>query len=143
MSETVFAFARGIGAPVTAPVLVSARAFSPRYDWDRTAGTFSRPGHPLEGESFAGKILFFPAVQGGIAGGWVFHDLAARGLAPAAVVFGRTNPVQVQGCVLAGIPVADGCDPAAFAELRNGDVVTLDCAARTIRRKDGNSPSPA
>ena len=133
MSGTVFALARGIGKPVTAPVLVSSRAFSPRYDWDRAAGMFSRPGHPLEGESFAGKILLFPAVQGGIAGGWVFYDLAKRGLAPAGVIFGRTNPVQVQGCVLAGVPVADGCDPEAFSVLRNGDVVAFDPRVRTIR----------
>jgi predicted aconitase with swiveling domain len=134
MNDVVFSIKRGIGATVTAPILISPRAFSPRYDWDRVAGCFSRPGHPLEGKSFAGKILFFPAVQGGVAGGWVFYELAARGLAPAGVVFGRTNPVQVQGCVLAGIPVADGCDPAAFTALRNDDVVTLDCSAATISR---------
>jgi predicted aconitase with swiveling domain len=127
-----FAVKRGTGPVVEGEALVSRAHFSPRYDLDREAGTFSRPGHPNEGEALAGKILFFPAVQGGVAGGWTFFELASRGRGPAGLVFGRTNPVMVQGAILAGIPVLDGLDADAFASVENGDVVRVDPAGLCV-----------
>lgn len=121
-----FAVTRGVGPTIEAEALVSPVHFSPRYDLDRTAGTFSRAGHPLEGQSIAGKILFLPSPQGGVAGGWVFFELKSRALAPAGLVFGRINPVMVQGAVLAGIPILDGLAPEAFAQIASGDLVRVD-----------------
>jgi predicted aconitase with swiveling domain len=125
-TETVLSVKRATGPMVEGETLVSSKAFSPRYDINQESGTFSRPGHPLEGRSFAGKILFFPGVQGGVMGGWVFFELGSRGLAPAALVFGKTNPVMVQGAILAGIPILDGIDPSAFDVVKDGDVVRVD-----------------
>lgn len=130
---------RGLGRVVVGESLVSPVPFSPRYDLDRANGVFSRPGHPLAGCSIAGKVLVFPAVQGGVAGGWVFLDLKARGLAPLALLFGRTNPVMVQGAVLAEISLLDGLSPDPVAALRTGDVVEVDPRARcvTVLRRNG------
>jgi predicted aconitase with swiveling domain len=125
-AKTVFAVKRAIGSSVQAEALVSSKPFSPRYDIDQESGTFSRPGHPLEGRSFAGKILFFPGVQGGVMGGWVFFELRSRGLGPAALVFGKTNPVMVQGAILAEIPVLDGIDSSALDVIKDGDVIRVD-----------------
>jgi len=125
-AKTRFKVSRAIGPVAEAPALVSSKPFSPRYDIDREAGTFSRPGHPLEGQSLAGKILIFPGVQGGVMGGWVFLELKSRGKGPAALVFGRTNPVMVQGAIMAGIPILDGIDPEALDAIENGDVVRVD-----------------
>lgn len=122
----VFSVQRAVGESVEAEVLVCTKHFSPRYDIDREAGTFSRPGHPLEGKALAGKILLFPGVQGGVMGGWVFLELKSRGKGPAALVFGKTNPVMVQGAIMAGVPILDGIDPRAFADLKNGDTVRVD-----------------
>jgi predicted aconitase with swiveling domain len=125
-SVATFTVKRAVGPVAEAEALVCSKPFSPRYDIDREAGTFSRPGHPLEGMSFAGKILFFPGVQGGVMGGWVFLELCSRGRGPAALVFGRTNPVMVQGAIMAGLPILDGIDPAALDAIQNGDVVRVD-----------------
>jgi predicted aconitase with swiveling domain len=126
VERSIFTVRRAYGATIEAEALVSPVHFSPRYDLDRTAGTFSRVGHPLEGQSISGKILFLPSPQGGVAGGWVFFELKSRGLAPAGLVFGRTNPVMVQGAVLAGIPILDGLAPEAFTQIASGDVVRVD-----------------
>jgi predicted aconitase with swiveling domain len=137
-SATSFAVKRAVGPVAEAEALVCSKPFSPRYDIDREAGTFSRPGHPLEGVSFAGKILFFPGVQGGVMGGWVFLELCSRGRGPAALVFGRTNPVMVQGAIMAGLPILDGIDPAALDSIQNGDVVRVDPAnlrVEIVRRR--------
>ncbi len=119
----------GFGEDVTAEVLLSRDTFSIRYDMDRETGVISRRGHALEGQSLAGRIVYFPAVQGGVAAGWAFLDLAARGLAPAGVLFGRTNPVMVQGLVLARIPVMHRLAPDPLAVLRSGDHVRM-CPGR-------------
>lgn len=115
----------GFGSDVEGEVLLSADTFSIRYDMDRETGVISRKGHALEGRTFAGRIVYFPAVQGGVAAGWAFLDLAARGLAPAGVLFGRTNPVMVQGLVLAGIPVLHRLAPDPLTRLRTGDRVRM------------------
>ncbi len=95
-------------AVVEGEALVSTEGFSPRYDLDRLTGEISRPGHAIEGENIAGKILFFPTAKGGIAAGWAFYDLESKGIAPKALVFGKTNPVMVQGAVFAGIAITEG-----------------------------------
>jgi predicted aconitase with swiveling domain len=123
---------RAFGRLVEGLALVVPTHFSPRYDIDFATGIFSRPGHPLEGQSLAGRVFFSPRVQGGVAGGWVFYELASRGMGPLAVVFGATNPVMVQGLVFADIPVVAGLEPAAFTTIRSGDLVRVDPEKRRV-----------
>jgi uncharacterized protein len=127
-----FTCEHALGPTVEAPVLVSMRTFSPRYDLDRENGIFSRSDHPLQGERIAGKILISPGVQGGIAGGWAFMMMRGRGVGFAGLVFGKVNPVMVQGAAAAGIPILAGVDLAIFDVLRNGDIVRLEPASRRI-----------
>lgn len=115
----------GFGDDVEAELVLSSDTFSIRYDMDRETGVISRKGHALEGVSLAGKIVYFPAVQGGVAAGWAFLALRHRGVAPAGVLFGRTNPVMIQGLVLAGIPVMHRVAPDPFTVLATGDRVKM------------------
>jgi hypothetical protein len=115
----------GFGPAVEAEIVLSRDTFSLRYDMDRETGVVSRKGHALEGLSLAGKIVYFPAVQGGVAAGWGFLALAHRGVAPAGILFGRTNPVMIQGLVLAGIPVMHRLSPDPLAVLLTGDRVRM------------------
>ncbi len=125
---------RGFGADVEGEVVLSRDTFSIRYDMDRETGVISRRGHALEGQSLAGKIVYFPAVQGGVAAGWAFLALAHRGVAPAGVLFGRTNPVMIQGLVLAGIPVMHRLSPDPFTVLRSGERVRMSPARGVVER---------
>jgi hypothetical protein len=123
---------RAFGPVVEGEALLSDEGFSPRYDLDRWSGLITKPGHRLEGQSIVGKVCFFPTAKGGIAAGWAFHDIRAKGIAPLAFVFGVTNPVMVQGAVLAGIPITEGWDPDPRTVLRSGDRVRLDPARRVV-----------
>jgi predicted aconitase with swiveling domain len=123
---------RAWGPVVEAPLLVMREGFSPRYDLDRWSGVISRIGHSAEGESIHGRILVIPTTKGGVAGGWAFHDLLHKGIAPAGLVFGKLNPVMVQGAVLAGIPIAEGLTTQDLQGLASGEVIRLEPAARTI-----------
>ncbi len=120
------------GPAVEAPALICPVSFSARYDLDRETGIFSRADHPLRGESIAGRILVCPAVQGGAAAGWAFLAMRGRGVAPAGLVFGSTNPVMVQGAVAAGIPILAGVDEDIFTAVRSGDRLRLNPAAYGI-----------
>lgn len=125
---------RGFGPDVEGEVVLSRDTFSIRYDMDRETGVISRRGHALEGQSLAGKIVYFPAVQGGVAAGWAFLALAHRRVAPAGVLFGRTNPVMIQGLVLAGIPVMHRLSPDPFTVLRSGERIRMSPARGIVEQ---------
>lgn len=131
---------RGFGSDVEGELVLSGDTFSIRYDLDRETGVVSRRGHALEGQSLAGKIVYFPAVQGGVAAGWAFLALAHRGLAPAGLLFGRTNPVMIQGLVLAGIPVMHRVSPDPFTVLTTGERVRMSPARGVVERVPPPTP---
>jgi len=122
----------GFGDVIVGEALVSTDAFSPRYDLDRDTGIVSRQGHAIEGRSVVGKVLIIPTAKGGVAAGWAFYDLKTRGLAPLAIVCRSANPVFVQGCVLAGIPIIHRCLPTPDTSIRTGDRLRIDPRAGII-----------
>ena len=123
---------RAFGRTVEGRALVSSEGFSPRYDLDRTSGIITKPGHALEGRTLQDAILITPSAKGGVAAGWAFLDMKAKGFAPKALVFGRTNPVMVQGAVFADITITEGWQPDALKAVRTGDLVRVDPKARTL-----------
>lgn len=123
---------RAFGPVVEGEALVSEEGFSPRYDLDRWSGLITKPGHRLEGASIKDRVCFFPTAKGGIAAGWAFNDIRAKGIAPKAFVFGVTNPVMVQGAILAEIPITEGWDQDPREVIRTGDWVRVDPARGVI-----------
>ena len=117
---------RAFGPVVEGEALVSEEGFSPRYDLDRWSGLITKPGHKLEGLSIVDKVCFFPTAKGGIAAGWAFYDIRAKGIAPKAFLFGVTNPVMVQGAVFSGITITEGFDRAPREVVKTGDRVRVD-----------------
>ena len=118
---------RGIGPAVTGTALVARDNFSTRYDLDRIKGTFSRPTHKLYGQTYVGKILVLVTAKGGVASAWMLHEMAARGLAPKAIVFDRANTILAQGAAFADLALVDrfeaGC-PTAL--IRTGDELRVE-----------------
>lgn len=123
---------RAYGQPVVGEALVMHEGFSPRYDLDRTTGVISRRGHSAEGHSIHNKILVIPTAKGGVAGGWAFFDAREKGFAPKALVFGKLNPVMVQGAVLAKLPITEGWSQNAVETIHTGDIVRVDPVHRQI-----------
>lgn len=122
----------GFGDPAEGAALVSEDAFSPRYDLDRATGIISRKDHAAAGASIAGVVLVVPAAKGGVAAGWAFYDLAKRGLGPAALICRETNPVFVQGAVLAGLPIMHRLTPDPVTAIRTGDRVRIEPGAGRV-----------
>lgn len=146
MSPVTISVKRAWGQPVEGDALVMREGFSPRYDLDRVTGIISRIGHSAEGISLRDRILVIPTAKGGVAGGWAFFDLLYKGIAPKALVFGKLNPVMVQGAVLAKIPITEGWSENATELIQTGDWIRVDPQAKTITvlsrsaTADGTSP---
>mgnify|MGYP000002899628 CR=1 FL=1 len=115
----------GVGPETEGEALVCADNFSARYDLDRRTGVFSRPGHALYGQSLVGRICVFNTAKGGVATAWALLDMKRRGVAPAALIFRRANPIMVQGAVLAGIALMDGLEPDPVQTIRTGDRIRV------------------
>ena len=52
--------------------------------------------------------------------------------APKAIVFGKTNPVMVQGAVFAGITITEGWSEDPSEVFRTGDTVRVDPQRKRI-----------
>lgn len=107
----------GVGPVASGEALVTDDNFSARYDLDRIRGIFSRPRHKLFGQSYVGKVLVVNTAKGGVASAWMLHEMAARGMAPVAILFNRFNPILAQGAALADMAICD--------RFEEGDITTL------------------
>jgi len=107
----------GIGRNVEGLALVTSDNFSARYDLDRIKGIFSRPQHQLAGESYVDVVLVVNTAKGGVATAWMLHEMAARSMAPKAILLNNANTILAQGAAFADMTLCD-----RFAD---GDVTTL------------------
>ena len=116
----------GVGLAVEGEALVSGHGFSARYDLNRKSGVFSRESHDLFGQSVVGKVLVHPTAKGGVATAWALLEMRERGTAPLGLLFSTTNPIMVQGAVLAGLPLLHRLEPDAASSIRTGDWLRVD-----------------
>lgn len=122
----------GIGPRVEGIALSAADNFSARYDLDRIKGVFSRPSHKLVGQGYVGKILVLNTAKGGVATAWMLREMAARGMAPLALLFNSVNPIMAQGAAFADIALMDRFESDVTQAIRSGDHLALDPAAGLV-----------
>lgn len=93
---------------------------------DPSSGLVIEKGHPLEGESIAGRVLVFPNGKGSTVGSYVMLQLAKNGKAPAAIINAHAEPIIAVGAIISGIPMVDEPEGDVSAMLRDGDTVHVD-----------------
>jgi predicted aconitase with swiveling domain len=118
-----------MGRTVRCRALVGSDGFSARYDLDRIKGLFSRPEHSLAGRSYVGVVLILDRAKGGVATAWMLHEMAARGMVPAALVFNTVNPIMVQGAALAGTTMMSGFAVDITRAVPDAALVEVDAEA--------------
>jgi predicted aconitase with swiveling domain len=126
---TEFVAAAAMGRTVRGQALVASDGFSARYDLDRIAGVFSRPEHRLFGKSYVGLVLILDRAKGGVATAWMLHEMAARGVVPAALVFNTVNPIMVQGAALADATMMSGFPVDITKAVFDGALVEVEAEA--------------
>ncbi len=108
---------------------------------DPDTGVVIEAGHPLEGQSVAGRVLVFPTGKGSTVGSYTLYRLARAGLAPAAIVNAEADPVVAVGAIIAEIPMVDQVDISRirtgdWVEVRDGEVIVEE------RRSMRSTPAP-
>ena len=90
---------------------------------DPETGVITEKGHPLEGQSIAGRILVFPTGKGSTVGSYTLYRLKRNGLAPLAMIVAHSEPIVTVGAIIADIPIVDSVD---IGSIQTGDVVTIE-----------------
>jgi len=96
---------------------------------DPDTGVVIEPGHPLEGECIAGRILVFPTGKGSTVGSYTLYRLARNGLAPAGIINAESEAIVAVGAIIADIPMVDQVD---IGQIRSGDVVSINGEVVTV-----------
>lgn len=91
----------------------------------------------IAGECVAGRVLVFPSSRGSSSSTGFIVELVRRGLAPAAIVNVRTEPIVALGSIVAhelygrSVPIV-ALDEKDYALLRPGEPVIVDGDAGTV-----------
>ncbi len=130
---TEFKARHGIGVKVSGQALVAHDGFSARYDLDRIAGIFSRPGHKLVGQSYVGRVLVLDTAKGGVASAWMLREMASRGVVPLAIILNTVNPILAQGAAFGELTMLAGFDGDITEKVPQGAMVEIDALLRVLR----------
>jgi len=111
--------------------LVSTDAISFLGGVDPKTGDVIEKGHALYGKNVKGTVLVFPGGKGSTVGSYVLYQLKKNGVAPAAIINVKSEPIVAVGAIISGIPMVDSleCDPLAIS---NGRQVTVNGTDGTV-----------
>ena len=98
---------------------------------DPETGVVIEPGHPLEGQSVAGRVLVFPTGKGSTVGSYTLYRMAKGGVAPAAIVNEESEAIVAVGAIISDIPMVDRVE---MGVIQTGDWVRIQGARLTVER---------
>ncbi|HOS82134.1 MAG TPA: DUF126 domain-containing protein [Methanolinea sp.] len=132
---------RGIsGGCGTGQALVSPAAISFLSGVNPETGTIVEKGHPLEGQSIAGRVLVFPHGKGSTVGSYVIYALSRNGKAPAAMVNEEAEPIIAVGAIIGRVPLVDRLE-GGLSRLRDGDLLRVNGDMGTVEiLENGEDP---
>lgn len=96
---------------------------------DPENGEIVEKGHPLEGQSIAGKIFVFPTGKGSTVGSYTLYRLKANGVAPIAIINHECEPITAVGCIIAEIPCLD---KISLETIPQGSILKVDAGQATV-----------
>lgn len=106
-------------------MLVTSEGISFLSGVDPETGVVIEQGHPLEGQSIAGKVLAFPHGKGSTVGSYIIYALKRNNAAPVAIINTEAEPIIAVGAIIAEIPMVD--QPTRPLEsFPDGATVTVD-----------------
>ncbi len=83
-------------------------------------------GHPLAGQSYAGKIVVYDTDKFSTGGAWgLYFKAKVAHTAPKALVCRIVHPISVGGAIDAGIPAVDSFDVDPWTVIQTGDYVKI------------------
>jgi len=101
---------------------------------DPETGLVIERGHPLEGESVAGRVLCFPSGKGSTVGSYTLYWMKKAGTAPAAIVNAESETIVAVGAIISDIPMVD---QVPLEEISTGDWVTVNGDTVLVEKRTG------
>ena len=92
---------------------------------DPDTGIVVEEGHPLRGESIAGKVLAFPFGKGSTVGSYVIYALKRNDKAPCAIINEEAETIIAVGAIISDIPMVDK-PSEKISDINNGTIVCVD-----------------
>jgi len=102
---------------------------------DPETGVVLEPGHPLQGQCVAGRVLVFPTGKGSTVGSYTLYRMAQAGTAPAAILNAESEAIVAVGAIIADIPMVDQVD---IGQIQTGDWVWVE-GERVLVERGGRS----
>ncbi len=96
---------------------------------DGKTGVVTERGHPLEGQSVAGRVLVFPSGKGSTVGSYVIYQLSRNHCAPLAIINEESEPIVAVGAIIADVPMVD---QIPVSQIRTGDRIRVEGAQVTV-----------
>jgi predicted aconitase with swiveling domain len=90
---------------------------------DAATGIVVEPGHPLQGQCIAGRVLVFPTAKGSTVGSYTLYRLKKAGRAPAGIINAESEAIVAVGVIIAEIPMVDRVD---ISQIHSGDRVSIE-----------------
>jgi predicted aconitase with swiveling domain len=104
-------------------------------DFDVDSGALTINGHPLFGESIAGKVLVCPTGKGGTIAPFIAFRAQQRGTAPSAILCQRADPVLCECAFTIGIPLLDTFEQNPVDNIPNGVQLTIGGNTVTLKQE--------
>ena len=98
---------------------------------DPETGIVIEPGHPLERQGVAGRVLVFPTGKGSTVGSYTLYRMARADTAPVAIINAQSEAIVAVGAIISDIPMVDQVD---IAQIRTGDQVSIDGDRVEVKR---------
>ena len=114
------------GGVVEGEAIVSRMAVSFTGGMDPDTGIIREPGHDLEGQSVAGKILVFPTGKGSTTGSWQYYAAFKRGNAPKGIINVKAESVVAVSAIITGTPMVHELETDPLECIQDGDLVTIN-----------------
>ncbi len=106
--------------------MVTQMAISFTGGMDPDTGIIREPGHELEGQSVAGKILVFPTGKGSTTGSWQYYAAYKRGNAPLGIINRVVEGVVAVSAIITDTPMVHQLEQDPMECIKTGDWVCID-----------------
>ena len=120
------------GGTCEAEAIVALEPFGFWQGIDPASGEVINRRHPLLGESLAGKAFVFTFGRGSTGNPGIFLEAVRNGIAPAAMINVRAEPMITLCSILAEefyglrIPVVDQVGDSFYETVKSGDRLRID-----------------
>ena len=108
---------------------------------DPDSGVIREPGHDLEGQSIAGKILVFPTGKGSTTGSWQYYAAFKRGNGPKGIINIEAEGVVAVSAIITGTPMVHRLEKNPIECIETGDYVIIDSDNRMVEIKKADRES--